>query len=218
MRSKEEAHDYRYFPEPDLPRFSIERELVDEITNDLPELGHEKKERFVKDYSLSEYDATVLTSSKAFADYFEECLKYLNEPKEITNWLTGPVLSELNNLGKDFDSANLKAEELVEMINLVKSNKINAKAAKEVILPEIIEAYKTTADVLKEKDILQVSDEGELESYIKQVIGENQKSVTDYKAGKKSAIMYLVGQVMRLSKGKANPKIVKELLEKELEA
>jgi aspartyl-tRNA(Asn)/glutamyl-tRNA(Gln) amidotransferase subunit B len=218
MRSKEEAHDYRYFPEPDLPKFLIETSMIEEMTSNLPELGHDKKERFIKDYNLSEYDAGILTSSKAMAEYYENCLKILSEPKEVANWLIGPVLSELKNIDKDFDSIKLDPQELIEMIKLIKEDKVNAKAAKEEVLPEIIENYKKTADVLKEKDILQVSDEGELKAFIKQVISENEKSVNDYQEGKKGAIMYLVGQVMRLSKGKANPKKVKELLEKKLEA
>jgi aspartyl-tRNA(Asn)/glutamyl-tRNA(Gln) amidotransferase subunit B len=218
MRSKEEAHDYRYFPEPDLPKFLIETSMIEEITSNLPELGHNKKERFIKDYNLSEYDAGILTSSKAMAEYYENCLKILSEPKEVANWLIGPVLSELKNIDKDFDSIKLDPQELIEMIKLVKEDKVNAKAAKEEVLPEIIENYKKTADVLREKDILQVSDEEELKAFIKQVISENEKSVNDYQEGKKGAIMYLVGQVMRLSKGKANPKKVKELLEEKLEA
>ncbi len=216
MRSKEKAHDYRYFPEPDLPKFLIETSMINDIKKSLPELGHEKKDRFVKDYSLSEYDAGILTSSKAMAEYYERCLKILNEPKEVANWLICPVLSELKNLGEDFNSIKLDPRELIEMIKLVKENKVNAKTAKEEILPEIIENYKKTADVLKEKDILQVSDETELNAFIKQVISENEKSINDYRQGKKSAIMYLVGQVMRLSKGKANPKKVSEMLERKL--
>lgn len=216
MRSKEKAHDYRYFPEPDLPKFLIETSMINDIKKSLPELGHEKKDRFVKDYSLSEYDAGILTSSKAMAEYYERCLKILNEPKEVANWLIGPVLSELKNLGEDFDSIKLDPRELIEMIELIKVNKVNVKTAKEEILPEIIENYKKTADVLKEKDILQVSDETELNAFIKQVISENEKSINDYRQGKKSAIMYLVGQVMRLSKGKANPKKVSEMLERKL--
>jgi aspartyl-tRNA(Asn)/glutamyl-tRNA(Gln) amidotransferase subunit B len=218
MRSKEEAHDYRYFPEPDLPKFSIDEEFIKEINNNLPELAHTKKDRFVKDYNLSEYDAAILTSSKPMAAYFEACLKILNEPKEIANWLIGPVTSELNNSGWDFDSIKLKPAELIKMISFIKEDKISARAAKEKILPEIIKSDKKTEDVLKEKDIVQVSDEAELSKFIKQVIDENEKSVSDYQQGKKNAVMYLVGQVMRLSKGKANPKKVKELLEKELEA
>jgi aspartyl-tRNA(Asn)/glutamyl-tRNA(Gln) amidotransferase subunit B len=218
MRSKEEAHDYRYFPEPDLPKFSIDKAFIEKINDELPELAQEKKNRFIKDYNLSEYDAAILTVSKPMADYFEECLNILNEPKEIANWLIGPVTSELNNLGWDFDSIKLRPEELISMINLIKEDKISARTAKEKILPEIIKADKKTEEVLKEKDVIQVSDEAELSKFIKQVIGQNEKSVSDYQQGKTNAIMYLVGQVMRLSQGKANPKKVKELLEKELEA
>ena len=214
MRLKEEAHDYRYFPDPDLPKFTIETSMVNDITNNLPELGHEKKIRFINDYSISEYDAGILTSSKAMADYYEKCLTILNEPKEVANWLIGPVLSELKNIDKDFNTTKLDPQELIEMIKLVKENKVNAKTAKDEILPEIIENYKKTADILGEKDIMQVSNETDLNTFIKQVITENEKSVNDYQQGKKGAIMYLVGQVMRLSKGKADPKKVKKLLEK----
>ncbi len=214
MRLKEEAHDYRYFPDPDLPKFTIEISMVNDITNNLPELGHEKKVRFINDYSISEYDAGILTSSKAMADYYEKCLTILNEPKEVANWLIGPVLSELKNIDKDFNTTKLDPQELIEMIKLVKENKVNAKTAKDEILPEIIENYKKTADILGEKDIMQVSNETDLNTFIKQVITENEKSVNDYQQGKKGAIMYLVGQVMRLSKGKADPKKVKKLLEK----
>ncbi|MCK5306614.1 MAG: Asp-tRNA(Asn)/Glu-tRNA(Gln) amidotransferase subunit GatB [Candidatus Omnitrophica bacterium] len=216
MRSKEEAHDYRYFPEPDLPIFEINEEDIETAKRSLPELADERKSRFVEQYSLSDYDAGILTSAKPLADYYEKCLVILAEPKEVANWLAGAVMAELNARNENFSSIKLKPEELVEMIKLVRDGKINSKAAKEVVLPEIIEGGKKTSDILKEKNISQVSDEGEIGKIADEVIRRNEKSVNDFKEGKKNAIMYLVGQVMKGSKGRANPKTVKEILEKRL--
>lgn len=220
MRSKEEAHDYRYFPEPDLPEFEIGEKDVDKLKKTLPELPSERRLRLVKDYKLSEYDVGVITSSKSQADYFEECLKIIKDKskaKETANWLMGPVQAELNSRSQMFSNVKLKAEDLVSIIKLVDEGKINAKTAREVILPEVMDGKKSTSDVTKEKDVLQVSDEEELSRIVDGVIEESPQTTSDFKKGKKNAIMYLVGQVMRQTKGKANPKKVNEILKKKLE-
>ena len=217
MRTKEEAHDYRYFPEPDLPEFEIKKEQIEKLKGLLPELPAKRRDRFIKDYEFSEYDAGVLTSSKSLADYFEESCKIYDEPKFIANWLMGSISAILKQKKENFSSIKLKPDIFISMLKFVKEGKINANTAKEIVLPEIINGEKTPSDVIDEKDITQVSNGNKLGEIISEVVKENPKPVEDFKEGKKNAIMYLVGQVMRQTKGKANPKIVSEMLTKRLE-
>lgn len=217
MRSKEEAMDYRYFPEPDLPLFTISEEKIKEIEKALPELPAVRKSRFIREYSLSEYDAGILTSEKALADYFEVSSKAYSKPKNISNWIIGPVMSELNsrNIACEFLKENLRPQALLELIQLVDEGKISNLIAKDV-LGEIFDTKKSAPDIVKEKNLLQISDTKELEEVIDKVIQSNPKSVADYKSGKETAIMFLVGQVMRASSGKANPKAVQEIIRNKL--
>lgn len=211
MRSKEEAHDYRYFPEPDLVPFSIEQNFIDQIKKEIPELPQARASRFIKDLQLSEYDANVIIQDKALADYFEECAKLYKNAKNISNWLLGAVSSEINSRKASIQELKLKPEDLVGLIEEVDNATVSNLAAKE-ILTLMIDSGKSASAIISEKGLAQVSDEGELGRLADEAIKENSKSVEDYKAGKENALMFLVGQVMKKSKGKANPKVVGEIL------
>lgn len=222
MRTKEGAQDYRYFPEPDLPPFIISRQLLEEIKGSLPELAQAKQIRFISEYKLSEYDASVLTSDKEIADFFEECAKdyseIKSEAKPVANWILGPLLSELNSRGLDMSQLTL-ADDAVEatakLVKMVKAGDISNLAAKSVF-SEMIESGRRPEVIIKEKNLTQISDTDTLDKIIAEIIKANKKSVDDYLDGKQNAIMFLVGQVMRKSKGKANPKAVLELLKNKL--
>jgi aspartyl-tRNA(Asn)/glutamyl-tRNA(Gln) amidotransferase subunit B len=216
MRTKEEAHDYRYFPEPDLPMFEIKKEDVDQLEASLPELPAVRLKRFIKEYGLTEQAANFLVSSKSLAGYFEECCQLYDQAQDLANWLMGPVVAILRQENQSFAEIKLKPNNLVEMLKAIKEEKINRTMAKEIILPEIIHGQKTVDYLLKEKDITQVSDKNKLAEVIDEVIKENPKAVKDFHQGKKNAIMYLVGRIMKETKGKANPKIINEMLIKRL--
>ncbi|MFC1593728.1 Asp-tRNA(Asn)/Glu-tRNA(Gln) amidotransferase subunit GatB [Candidatus Omnitrophota bacterium] len=215
MRSKEEAHDYRYFPDPDLVPFTIGKKQIKQTESALPELPQARSKRFIKDYRLPEQDVNLIIHDKSLADYFEKCTKLLHEPKLISNWLIGPVMQELNERKISINELDFKPESLRSLIKLVSANTISNLVAKEV-LKQAVESGKSPEEIVKEKNLAQVSDEGALKEIISGVLSENQKSVESYKEGKENAIMFLVGQVMKKSNGKANPKIVQELLRKEI--
>ncbi|MDD2654337.1 MAG: Asp-tRNA(Asn)/Glu-tRNA(Gln) amidotransferase subunit GatB [Candidatus Omnitrophica bacterium] len=215
MRSKEEAHDYRYFPEPDLVPFSIENKFIEEIKKEIPELPQMRFERFVKDLQLSEYDANVIIQDKNFADYFEECTRLYKNAKKISNWLCGAVLSELNSRKVDIQELKLQPKDLIGLIEETEKGTVSNLVAKEV-LTQIIDTGKSAHAIISEKGMAQVSDEGALEKLADEAIKENPKSVESYKSGKENAIMFLVGQVMKKSGGKANPKVVGEILKRRL--
>ncbi len=213
MRSKGEAKDYRYFPDPDLPPFIIKFSKVDEIRKALPELPKEKQVRLMRDFGLSEYDAGILVFSKKDAEYSEDCMrKYPKEnKKQVANLLIGPLLSEANNRNCRLVGLDLSAENLLELIDYVDSNKISHLTAK-IVLTEMIDTKKKASVIIQEKNLVQISDTSSLNISIEEVIKENDKSVQDFKNGKENALMFLVGQVMKKTKGKANPKILQELL------
>jgi aspartyl-tRNA(Asn)/glutamyl-tRNA(Gln) amidotransferase subunit B len=211
MRSKEEAHDYRYFPEPDLPPFVISAAEIEEAQQGLPELPKEKRGRFVASFGFSDKDAATLTATKGLADFFEACLKLYDKPKKIAHWLIGPVSFQMNSRGQDIGGLRLTPASLIELIDLVETGRISQLAAKEV-LQEMLESGKPAGKITEEKNLSQVSDAGSLSSVIEEVIAANKKSVDDFRAGKENAVMFLVGQVMRLSKGKANPKTARDML------
>ncbi len=215
MRSKEEAHDYRYFPEPDLVPLEVSAEWQEEIKKKLPELPDGKRERFVQEYDIPEYDAQVLTASKALANFFEECVKAYRSPKAISNWIMGDLLRELKLSGADIDESLIRPPQLSKMIKMIDEGVISGKIAKAVFE----EMYKTGKDpeaIVKDRGLVQVSDEGEIERLIAQVISENPKEVEACRAGKDKLIGFFVGQVMKLSGGKANPAKVNEMLKKQL--
>ena len=214
MRSKEEAHDYRYFPEPDLPLFVFSDAEVEEIRKTIPELPKDRLRRFVSTLQISEKDAVVLISSRELADLFEACLNLYNEPKKIANWLIGPVLSHARS-NLSFEALHLTPESLIKVISLVEDGAVSNLAGKS-ILAGMVETGKSPQDIMREKNLAQVSGSPELELVIDQVIAGNKKSVDDYMAGKENALMFLVGQVMRLSSGKANPKVAKDMMTERL--
>lgn len=219
MRTKEGAKDYRYFPEPDLPPFIIKEEQIAGIRKSIPELPYEKLERFVKEYGISIYDAKILVSSKKDALFAEECFKSYSgkDKKLVVNWFIGPLLTEANSRGLSVLALNITSGKLLGLLSFVENNAISHLTAK-LVLTDMIDSGKTAEEIIKEKNLAQVSDSGELKKIAKEVIAENSKSVVDYKSGKENALMFLVGQLMRKSNGKANPKIAKELLKEMLDA
>ncbi len=217
MRSKEEAHDYRYFPEPDLVPFFVTQEEIDRERKALPELPKQKKERFISQYKLSGYDAGLLTSQKELSDLFESAVVLLNgNAKVISNWIIGSVFAYLGEKGIEIQETKLTPVLLASMATLVLENKASLQAAKEKIFPEVIEHGRDPKDIMKEKGLEQVSDDSSLETWIGEAIGANPKVVEDFKSGKESAAMFLVGQVMKKSQGKANPGKVQDLMRKRL--
>jgi len=217
MRTKEQAQDYRYFPEPDLPPFIIKEDEIEGIRKAIPELPRQKLLRFIRDYGLSEYDAKILVLSKKDADYAESCIKtYQNKDKKIiVNWLIGPLFSEANKRNCGISDLKVSPKELAELIGFVESQEISNLSAKSV-LTGMINTAKSASIIIKEKNLIQISDSDTLVAIAQEVIKENQKSVNDYKQGKISALMFLVGQVMKKSQGKANPKVVQEILKRRL--
>ena len=215
MRTKEEAHDYRYFPEPDLVPFIIDKELIKRVKNGIPELPQAREARFVSQYKIPEYDASVLTQEKKNADFFEETVKIHNNPKGISNWLMGDISAILNEKNVSIDRTRLSPANLAKMIKMVDDGTISVKIAK-TILPDMVNTGDTPATLVEKKGLSQISDTDELEKVITRVLKENAKTANDYKSGKKNALIFLVGQVMKASRGKANPRMVNEILRDKL--
>lgn len=214
MRSKEEAHDYRYFPEPDLVPFTISRQAVEELRKTLPELPVQRVERFVK-LGLSEYDSFVLVADKNLANYFEECCKEKVSAKLASNWIQSELLAILKAEKKDITESPVSAKNLAGLIALIDNNTISGKIAKDV-LPEMFATGKSADAIVKEKGLVQVTDTKVIEEAADKVIAANEKSVADFKAGKQQALGFLVGQLMKATQGKANPKLANEILMKKL--
>ena len=215
MRSKEEAHDYRYFPDPDLVPLKLDKEWIEGCRKHVTELPAARLQRFVSEYALSEYDAGVLTTSKTMADYFESCVKLFNQPKTVSNWVMGELSRELNNSGTDASVSPVSPERLVSLLQMVEKGTISLKVARE-IFPEVYSSGKTPEQIVHEKGLNQVSDEGALDTIITDVLANNPAQVTQFKEGKQQVLGFLVGQVMKASGGKANPGKVNELLKKKL--
>ncbi|MEN2986201.1 MAG: Asp-tRNA(Asn)/Glu-tRNA(Gln) amidotransferase subunit GatB [Thermodesulfovibrionaceae bacterium] len=215
MRSKEEAHDYRYFPEPDLVPVIVSEEWIEKIKREIPELPDQKIERFIREYELPEYDAEILTEERAIAEWFDEAVKLGGKPKEVSNWIMVELLRLLNEDGKDITECNIKPKALVELIRLVENGTINRNTAKEVF-EEIYKTGKDPETIVKEKGLTQISDENIIIETIKEIITKNPKEVERFRAGEEKLLGFFIGQVMKTTKGKANPKIVNELLIKML--
>ena len=217
MRTKEGAKDYRYFPDPDLTVFVIDQSMIAQIKSQLPELPQEKMRRLVKEYGLTEYDAKILVSSKNDAEFAESCIRDYpgKDKKEMVNWLIGPLLSEANLRKVKLHELNLDKNELINLIGFVQRQDISHLCAKSV-LSQLIDTQKSAQDLIQEGNLQQISNTDALLQVIETVIQENAKSVSDFKAGKTNALMYLVGQVMKKSSGKANPKVVGELIRRRL--
>jgi aspartyl-tRNA(Asn)/glutamyl-tRNA(Gln) amidotransferase subunit B len=216
MRSKEEAHDYRYFPDPDLVPLSITEDRIAEIRAGLPELPAARQQRFVSKYGLPEYDARVLTTSRALADYYEACVKLYDQPKTVSNWVMGELLRELNNSGTDVSQSPVSPEKLVSLLNVVEKGMISLKVARD-IFPELYASGKTPEQIVQEKGLSQISDERVLETIIEEVIAKNPSQAEQYHSGRTQVLGFLVGQVMKASGGKANPGKVNDLLRRKLE-
>lgn len=215
MRSKEEAHDYRYFPDPDLVPLKLDKEWIEGFRGTVPELPAERAARFASEYGLPEYDAGVLTASKGIADYFESCVKLFNQPKTVSNWVMGELTRELNSSGTDVSASPVSPERLVSLLQMVDKGTISLKVARE-IFPELYSSGKTPDQIVQEKGLTQVSDEGALEKIIDDVLTKNPAQVAQFKDGKQQVLGFLVGQVMKTSGGKANPGKVNELLKRKL--
>jgi aspartyl-tRNA(Asn)/glutamyl-tRNA(Gln) amidotransferase subunit B len=215
MRSKEEAHDYRYFPEPDLVPMIIEREWVESIRNRLPELPDARRERYVRDYSLPVYDAGVLTSTKEMADYFEACLNAYSSPKTVGNWIMGDLSRLLNANNLEINECPVSPVNLASLLKTLDEGTISGKIAK-VVFEDMFATGKDAGTIIKEKGLIQISDEGSLSAIVEEVIAGNPKSVSDYRSGKDKALGFLVGQVMKATKGKANPELVNKLFKEKI--
>jgi aspartyl-tRNA(Asn)/glutamyl-tRNA(Gln) amidotransferase subunit B len=217
MRSKEYAHDYRYFPEPDLVPLTTTREWVEAIQRTLPELPEARMQRFVTAYGLPEYDAGVLTSSKALADYYEACLKRYPQPKVVSNWIMVELLRALNRDGIEVEESHVTPENLAELFKLVDDGTISSSMAKSVF-EAMYETGKSALDIVQEKGLRQISDENALVVAIEQVIASSPKEVDEFRAGKDKLLSFFMGQVMKATQGKANPQTVNRLLREKLTA
>ncbi|MDN4595094.1 Asp-tRNA(Asn)/Glu-tRNA(Gln) amidotransferase subunit GatB [Polycladomyces subterraneus] len=217
MRSKEEAHDYRYFPEPDLVRLHIDDEWKELVRATIPELPDARQARYTKEYGLSNYDAGLLTASKVIADFFDQTVEAGAEPKAAANWIASELLGYLNAHDKELADTQITPQGLAGMIRLIQDGTISTKIAKKVF-KELVEKGGDPKRIVEEKGLVQISDEGQLRQIVEQVLAENQQSVEDYRNGKDRALGYLVGQVMKLTKGKANPQLVNQLIREQINA
>lgn len=215
MRSKEEAHDYRYFPDPDLLPLVISEEWIDKVKSQMPELPEEKKQRFISEYKLPCYDAGILTSSRELADYFEQSLKTYNNPKSLSNWIMGNLLGLLNSKGKTIEESPITAQNLGQLLNLLDKGTISGKIAK-TVFDEIAETGKEPQKIIEEKGLVQVSDKTAIKQAVSEILEKNPSQVQDYKNGKTKILGFFVGQIMKKTKGKANPAVVNEVLQEEL--
>ena len=215
MRGKEEAHDYRYFPDPDLVPIVVDPEWIAAIKAGLPELPDTKKERFIREYGIPEYDAEVLTSSKPLANYYEACLQVYAKPKIVSNWIMSELLRELKRDEREIEEGPVPAQNLAEMLKLIDEGLISGKIAKSVF-EEMYRTGKKAEEVVKEKGWVQVTDTSAIEKSIEEILAKNPKEVEEYKKGKEKLFGFFVGQVMKATQGKANPQLVNELLKKNL--
>jgi aspartyl-tRNA(Asn)/glutamyl-tRNA(Gln) amidotransferase subunit B len=215
MRSKEEAHDYRYFPDPDLVTVAISPEWVEEILGKQPELPLEKRERFVRDYQIPAYDAGVLTTSRALADYYEEVVRLTGQPKTASNWVMGEILRFLNEDKKDISDCPITPQALADMILLIEEGTISGKIAKEVI-EEMYKTGRPAKAIIAEQGLIQITDEAALARVVSEVMVANPNQLSQYRGGKEKLFGYFVGQVMKATQGKANPQLINDLLKKML--
>ena len=214
MRSKEDAHDYRYFPDPDLLPLIIEDTWIENIKKTIPELPDQKKDRLVKEYNLSDYDAGVIVSDRAISDYYEEVVKERN-PKLVTTWVTSELFSVLNKKNLSIGETPVSAGQLGELIDNIESGKISNRLAKD-IFEEMCETGKSAGEIISVRGLSQISDQGELEKLVDEVLLANPDNVEKYKNGKDKLFGFFVGEAMKLSKGKANPKLLNEFLKEKL--
>ncbi|RKY82430.1 Asp-tRNA(Asn)/Glu-tRNA(Gln) amidotransferase GatCAB subunit B, partial [candidate division KSB1 bacterium] len=215
MRGKEEAHDYRYFPDPDLVPVVIEKSWIEKIAKSLNELPFAKRERFVKEYNLPLYDAEILISSVELSDFFEACVKLYNKPKVISNWIMGELLKELNREHKKVSECSITPLMLVSMLKLIDKGVISGKIAK-TVFEEMYRTGKLPEDIVKEKGLIQISNIEELEKIVSQIIEENPDKVSNYLSGQEKLFGFFMGQIMKATSGKANPQIASKILKDKL--
>ncbi|MBW2194823.1 MAG: Asp-tRNA(Asn)/Glu-tRNA(Gln) amidotransferase subunit GatB, partial [Deltaproteobacteria bacterium] len=217
MRGKEEAHDYRYFPDPDLVPLVIDEDWIEKTRAGLPELPEARKARFVKDYNLPSSEARFLTDSRVLADYFEACVKAFPQPKTVCNWIMGSLMEALNAENKTIKESPVPSEELAKLLKLIDSGLISGKIAK-TVFEEMVSSGKAPYDIVREKGLEQITDNDAIFEAVQKVLAAHNNEVESYKAGKTKLLGFFVGQVMKATQGKANPKMVNEVLRKMLEA
>lgn len=216
LRTKEEAHDYRYFPEPDLVPLELDKEFVEKVRKTIGELPGERKNRLIREYGLKEDDAAVLASDKELADFFEEASVNVSEPQNVANWILSEFMYFLNESQETIGTTKIRPEHLTELVKLLEKGTISSKIAKKVF-SEAFETGKLPLEIVEERGLTQISDKEKIKRIVKEAVEENPRAVEDYKSGKKQAVGFLVGQVMKKTGGKANPKLVTELLKEILE-
>lgn len=216
MRSKEEAHDYRYMPEPDLPPIITSAEEIEEFRRSLPELPDARRARLSTEYGLSDYDAGIITSSRAMAEYFDEVVRAGADPKIAANWIMGDLSKNLNADGLTIEQSPVEAKRLAQMIALIDKGTISGKIAKTVFV-EMWKSSDPPEKIVADKGLVQITDTSAIEGVVDEVIAKNPKAVAEYKSGKKKAIGALVGQIMKATKGKANPQLVNQMLAQKLD-
>lgn len=216
MRSKEEAHDYRYFPDPDLLPLRVSKDFMNKVKSALPELPLARAQRFQADFGLPAYDAFVLTTEKSVADYYEAVAKASNNPKAASNWIMVELLRELNEAKLEVDKSPIKAAQLAELIKMIDSKEISGKMAKDVFL-EMWKTSKPPGEIVKSKGMAQITDTSAIEKIVDQVMASSAQAVADYRGGKTKLFGFFVGQVMKASKGQANPEMVNQILQKKLQ-
>ena len=216
MRSKEEAMDYRYFPEPDLPAIIITESRLSNVKDEMPEFADEKAKRFINEYKLNEMEAATLSSEQELAEYYEQVVKVSDNARLAANWVLTEILRVLKEKNISIEEFSVEPENIGKLIKLIKADTISSKIAKDVF-EILLSENKDPEIIVKEKGLVQITDNSEIEKIVEQVLAENPQSVEDYKAGKSNALKYLVGQSMRLSKGKANPQMINEMILARLE-
>jgi aspartyl-tRNA(Asn)/glutamyl-tRNA(Gln) amidotransferase subunit B len=217
MRGKEEAHDYRYFPDPDLLPLVIDDRWIEKITADLPELPDEKRKRFMQQYGLPPHDAELLTSDRALADYFEDCVSRFRDAKQVSNWMMGSLLGLLNAQGKTIDASPISAQHLAQLLDLIDKGRISGKIAK-TVFDQMAHTGKPPESIVEKKGLVQITDTGIIEAAVSDVISSHPDEVEAYRSGKTKLLGFFVGQTMKATRGKANPKLVNALLKKMLDA
>jgi len=215
MRGKEEAHDYRYFPDPDLVPVTLTDEQIEAFADSLPELPETKKQRFVQELGLPEYDAGVLTGERAVAEFFEGCAAEYSDAKKVSNWIMTDLLRLLKEANMEADENPVRPRQLADILKMVDEGKINVTVGK-AVFEDVFKTGEDPAAIVEKKGLVQISDTGELREMIQKIIADNPGPVADYKGGKKKALTFFVGQVMKATKGKANPKVVNEIASEEL--
>lgn len=215
LRSKEDSDEYRYFPEPDLPPVIVMEDYIEKLRAELPEMPKEKRQRMIDKDGLPEYDAGIITASKALVDFYDAVHTHYGDAKKISNWIMGELLAKVNAEGIELNALKIQPEQMAALLKLVDSGEISGKIAKKVFA-EMFETGKNPDDIIKEQGLKQISDETELKTMIEQVAETNPKSVEDYKAGKTKALGFLVGQIMKQSRGQANPAVINRLLVEKL--